>query len=190
MSYFPVFINFENKRILIVGGGTIACSKLKHLLEFTNNITIISKEYSSDIKKIILANSLDYKERNYCSGDIEGFDIVIAALDNIKIQESIYNETRDYNCLYNCVDIQKYCDFIFPSYIKKGDLTIAISTSGSSPALAKHLRIWLENSIPDSIIDFLKQMRTYRKTMSKGKERMSFLDKKAKEYINNLKEEK
>ena len=73
--------------------------------------------------------------------------------------------------------------FIFPSYIKKDDLTIAVSTSGSSPAIAKYLRIYLEKIIPNSIGDFLKKMKEYRKTMPKGKKRMKFLDEKAKEYI-------
>jgi len=190
MSYFPVFIKFDSKRVLIVGGGKIAYRKLKYLLEFTNNITLISNEYIEEINELVKINSLSCEQRNYNVKDAKGFDIVIAAVDNIKLQESIYQETREYNCLYSCVDVQEYCDFIFPAYIKKGDLTIAISTSGSSPAMAKHLKVWLDKIIPNSIADFFIQMRKYRDTMPKGKERMDFLDKKAKEYINNLKEEK
>lgn len=190
MSYFPVFIKFDNKKILIVGGGNIAFRKLKYLLEFTNNITLISNEYIKEIKELAEINSLSYEQRNYNTKDAKDFDIVIAAVDNIKLQELIYNETREYNCLYSCVDIQEYCDFIFPAYIKKGDLTIAISTSGSSPSMSKYLKIYLEKIIPNSIADFLIQMREYRDTMPKGKHRMEFLDKKAKEYINNFKEEK
>jgi precorrin-2 dehydrogenase/sirohydrochlorin ferrochelatase len=83
------------------------------------------------------------------------------------------------------VDLQQYCDFIFPSYVKKGDLTIAISTGGASPAVAKQLRIYLSKLIPNSIVDFLEQMKEYRKTMPKGKERMRFLDNKAKEFIQS-----
>jgi precorrin-2 dehydrogenase/sirohydrochlorin ferrochelatase len=190
MSYFPVFIKFDNKKVLIIGGGKIAYRKLKYLLEFTDKITVISNEYIKEVSELIESNSLSSTKRNYKTEDSKGFDIVIAAVDNIKLQESIYKETREYKCLYSCVDIQEYCDFIFPSYIKRGDLTIAISTSGSSPAMAKHLKIWLDKIIPSSIADFLKQMREYRTTMPKGKERMDFLDKEAKEYINNIKEEK
>ena len=147
MSYFPVFIKFDNKKVLIVGGGNIALRKLKYLLEFTNNITLISNDYIKEIKELIEINSLSCEQRNYKTEDAKGFDIVIAAVDNIKLQESIYNETREYKCLYSCVDIQEYCDFIFPAYIKKGDLTIAISTSGSSPAMAKQLKVWLDKVI-------------------------------------------
>lgn len=190
MSYFPVFIKFDNKKILIIGGGKIALRKLKYILEFTNNITLISNDYIKEIEELVEINSLTYTQRKYKSEDAKGFDIVIAAVDNIKLQELIYQETREYKCLYSCVDIQEYCDFIFPAYIKKGDLTIALSTSGSSPAMAKHLKLWLDKILPNSIENFLKQMRKYRDTMPKGKDRMNFLDKKAKEYINNFKEEK
>ena len=73
--------------------------------------------------------------------------------------------------------------FLFPSYIKKDNLTIAVSTSGASPAMAKHLRIYLQNLIPDSIGEFLQEMKDLRKTLPKGKERMKMLDEKAKNYI-------
>ncbi len=187
MSYFPAFIKFDEKRILIVGGGYVALEKLQHLLEFTNNIVLISKDYNSQIKELIKKHSLINNTKTYEEGDIKGFDIVIAAVDDLNVQESIYNESRKYNCLCNCVDLPKYCDFIFPSYIKKGDLTIAISTSGTSPAMAKQLRIWLNSVIPDSIVDFLKTMKEYRRSMPKGKERMNFLDKEAQSYIKDWK---
>jgi precorrin-2 dehydrogenase / sirohydrochlorin ferrochelatase len=185
MSYFPAFIRFDNKKILIIGGGDIASEKLEHLLDFTNNITLISLDFSAKIKNIINKNSLLYFQKAYEQGDIKDFDIVIAAIDNIDLQEQIYFETRKYNCLCNCVDLKECCDFIFPAYIKKGDLTIGISTSGSSPAVAKQLKIWLNDLIPDSINNFLLEMKEYRKTMPKGIERMNFLEKKAKDYIRS-----
>jgi precorrin-2 dehydrogenase/sirohydrochlorin ferrochelatase len=190
MSYFPAFIRFDNKRIIIIGGGNIAFEKLEHLLDFTNNITLISLDFNENTKDLINKNSLSYFQKAYEEGDIKDFDIVIAAIDNFDLQEQIYFETRKFNCLCNCVDLKKYCDFIFPAYIKKGDLTIAISTSGSSPAVAKQLKIWLNDLIPNSINDFLLEMKEYRKTMPKGMERMKFLEKKAKDYISTWKEEK
>jgi len=183
MAYFPAFINFDDKKIVIIGGGVIAYEKLVHLLDFSTNIEIISKELSSDMQLLIDKYNLKYCLKEYEEGDIRGFDVIIAAVDNLDLQEKIYFESRNLNCLCNCVDLQKYCDFIFPSYIKKGDLTIAISTSGTSPAMAKHLKLFLNKIIPDSIVEFLIQMKEYRRTMPKGKDRMNFLDKKVKEYI-------
>ena len=171
--------------ILIVGGGYIASEKLGHLLDFTDKIKIIAPVFSDETIDLIDKNSLNYENRVYKTGDIKDFGVVIIAVDDLKIQEEIFNESREYRCLCNAVDSVKYCDFIFPSYIKKNDLTIAISTSGSSPAFAKYLRVFLEKLIPNNIGNFLKQMKEYRKTMKKGKERMEFLDNKAKEYIKN-----
>jgi len=189
MSYFPTFLNFENKKVLIIGAGKIAHNKLTHLLDFTKNITVISPELSSIMTDTLEYNSLEFLQRKYTHGDIRGFDIVIAAVDDISLQEDIYFESRSHRCLYNCVDIKKYCDFIFPSYIKKGDLTISISTNGSSPSFSKHLRIYLEKIIPNSVVDFLHQMKNYRTTMPKGSERMKFLDEKTKQYFDKWKDD-
>ncbi len=187
MSYFPTFLNFENKKILIIGAGKIANDKLSHLLDFTKNITIISPDTISMMSEKIAVNSLEFFQRKYLPGDIKGFDIIIAAVNDISLQEEIYFESRSERCLYNCVDIKKYCDFIFPSYIKKGDLTISISTQGSSPSFAKHLRIYLEKIIPNSVSEFLLEMKNYRSTLPKGKDRMKFLDEQTKKYFKNWK---
>jgi len=184
MAYFPTFLKFDDKKIIIIGGGYIALEKLTRLLDFTTNIELIAREFNDDIKLLIDKNKLKHIEKEYEVGDIVSFDIIIAAIDDINLQKGIYTESRDYNCLCNCVDVQKYCDFIFPSYVKKGDLTIAISTSGTSPAMAKYLRIFISNIIPNSIVDFLSSMKNLRKTMPKGKKRMEFLDNKAKNYID------
>lgn len=185
MSYFPAFLSMDDKKILIVGGGNIAREKLEHLLCFTKDITLIAINYNDAMKDLIKNNNLKYEEKPFSNSDIEGFDIIIAAIDDMQLQKDIYFETRKYNCLCNCVDLKEYCDFIFPSFIKKGDLTIAISTSGSSPAMAKQLKMWISEKIPDSIEEFLNSMKEYRKTMPKGIERMKFLDNKVKEYIKS-----
>ncbi len=187
MAYFPAFIKLDNSKILVIGGGNIAYEKLEHLLDFTTNIELISKEFTVDILQLIKKYNLKYSIKDYQKGDIADFSLVIVAIDDIPMQNNIFNEAKSYpKCLVNSVDSTEYCDFIFPSYIKKDDLTIAVSTSGSSPAVAKYLRQYLQNLIPDSIGNFLKEMKDYRKTMPKGKQRMEFLDKKAKDYINNI----
>lgn len=185
MAYFPAFINLGNKNILIVGGGQIASNKLLHLLDFSSNIKVIAPQLCEKMKILIEDNNLLYENRMYQKTDLKEFGIVIIAINDIPLQKEIYEESKTYpNCLCNSVDSVNYCDFIFPSYIKKGDLTIAVSTNGSSPALAKQLRIYLENLIPENITSFLKEMKNYRKTMPKGKERMEFLDTKAREFIS------
>ncbi|MEA1891685.1 MAG: bifunctional precorrin-2 dehydrogenase/sirohydrochlorin ferrochelatase [Campylobacterota bacterium] len=185
MAYFPAFLKLDNKKILIVGGGYIAYEKLEHLLDFSSDISVIALELSDDMSKGIKENDLHFKQRAYQVGDIKDFAIVIVAVDDIPLQAEIFAESKQYNCLCNSVDSVDYCDFIFPSYVKKDDLTIAISTSGASPAMAKYLRIYLQNLIPDGISEFLKEMKNLRKTVPKGKERMKMLDEKAKNYIKS-----
>jgi len=185
MSYFPAFFKLDNKKILIVGGGYIAYEKLDHLLDFTHDISVISPELSEEILNRIEKENLNFEKRKYEVGDIKEFAIVIVAVDDISLQAEIFKESKQYNCLCNSVDSVDYCDFIFPSYIKKDDLTIAISTSGASPAMAKHLKLYLKELIPDSISEFLKEMKGLRKTLPKGKERMKMLDEKAKKYMQS-----
>jgi precorrin-2 dehydrogenase/sirohydrochlorin ferrochelatase len=185
LSYFPAFLKLDNKKILIVGGGNIASEKLRRLLDFTSDISIISLEFSSNMDKMISENSLYFEKRAYKKGDIKDFAIVVVAVDNISLQAEIFAQSKKYNCLCNSVDSVDYCDFIFPSYVKKDDLTIAISTSGASPAMAKQLRIYLQNLIPPEISKFLLEMKNLRKTLPKGRQRMKMLDKKAQDYINS-----
>ncbi len=188
MSYFPAFIKLDYKKILIVGGGYIAYEKLDHLLDFTHDIYIIALELSDEMLSRIKKENLGFEKRAYKDGDIKNFSVVIVAIDDIPLQAEIFKESKNYNCLCNAVDSVEYCDFIFPSYIKKDDLTIAVSTSGSSPAMAKHLRIYLQQLIPDGIGKFLEEMKSLRKSLPKGKERMKMLDEKAKKYIKSWSE--
>lgn len=189
MAYFPAFVKLDNKKILIVGGGYIAYEKLDHLLDFTKDIYLIAADFSDEMLDRIKKENLGYEKRKYIKGDISEYAVVIVAVDDIPLQSEIFQESKNYNCLCNSVDSVDYCDFIFPSYVKKDDLTIAISTSGASPAMAKHLKLYLRNLIPEGISEFLQEMKALRKTIPKGKERMKMLDKKAENYIKSWSEQ-
>lgn len=183
MSFFPVYINLKNRKILLVGGGSIALEKLEKLVDFTKNITVISKEISENFLRFATDHNVVVHQRAYKEGDIHGFDIVVVATDTVTLHKTIYEESRTSRILVNSVDDTAYCDFIFPSYIKRGDLTIAISTGGASPALAKRLRGYIEKLIPSNMESFLQEMRVLRTTMPKGKERMQFFEEKTDEFI-------
>ncbi len=185
MSYFPAFIKLDNKKVLLVGGGNIALEKLEKLLDFTKDISLISLDYSEQILELIKKENLLFEQRAYRVGDIKESAIVIVAVDDLGLQKEIFDESKEYKCLCNSVDSVEYCDFIFPSYVKKEELTVAVSTSGSSPAFAKYFRMYLENLVPDGVSDFLKEMKALRRSLPKGKERMKMLDEKAKEYVSS-----
>ncbi len=183
MSFFPMFMDMNELKVLVVGGGFIATEKLEKLVDFTQNITVITTEISPDAQKIIEDHALKLELRAYTHGDIVGFDIVIVATDTVELHKEIYEESRGSRILVNSVDNTEYCDFIFPSYVKKDDLTIAFSTGGASPAFAKHIRKHFEEIIPESVGEFLKKMKALRSTIPKGKERMQYFDRLVEEYF-------
>ncbi|MBD3807092.1 MAG: bifunctional precorrin-2 dehydrogenase/sirohydrochlorin ferrochelatase [Epsilonproteobacteria bacterium] len=185
MSFFPMYVDMRKRKILVVGGGSIATEKLEKLIDFTNEITVIAVDVSPEARKLIEKHALKLDQRAYKTGDIKGFDIVIVATDTVELHKEIFEESRDLRVLVNSVDDTAYCDFIFPSYVQKGDLTIAFSTGGASPAFAKYIRQYCEKIIPDSVEGFLKKMKTLRKEMKKGKERMQYFDSLVEEYFKN-----
>ena len=183
MSFFPMYMDMQDLKILVVGGGYIATEKLEKLVDFTTQITVIALRVEDEAKNIIDKYELKLQQRAYEQGDIEGFDIVIVATDTVDLHKEIYEESRGSRILVNSVDNTDYCDFIFPSYVQKGDLTIAFSTGGASPAFAKQIRRHFEKIIPDSVGDFLKKMKALRSTMPKGKERMKYFDEMVEKYF-------
>ncbi len=183
-SYLPAFLSLKNKKVLLVGGGSIALNKLEKLLDFTKNIKIIALGIETPMQEVIELHKLDFELRAYKKGDIKKFDIVIVAVDSLDIQRNIYKESRDFRIFVNSVDSVEYCDFIFGSYIKDGDLIISISTNGASPAVSKYLKIFLKKVIPKNLNQFIKQMKKIRQDLPKGKQRMKLLEKKTKEFFN------
>ncbi len=185
MSFFPAYFSLDNKKILLVGAGAIALEKLEKLVDFTKDITVISKDISDDFAYFAHTHNIHITAKNYQKGDIDGFDIVIVATNTIEIHKEIFLESRSSRILVNSVDNTTYCDFIFPSYIKNGDLTISVSTGGASPAMARRIRIYIEKLIPSNIGEFLAQLRGFRTTMPKGKERMKFFEDKSDRFIDD-----
>jgi len=183
MSFFPMFIDMKNLKVLVVGGGNIATEKLEKLIEFTKEITVIASEVCIEAHTFIQDHRLTIYQRGYREGDIEGFDIVIVATDTVDLHKAIYEESRGSRILVNSVDDTAYCDFIFPSYVKKDDLTVAFSTGGASPAFAKHIRRHFEKILPNSVGVFLQKMKALRATMPKGKERMRYFDMLVEDYF-------
>ncbi|MCK9372327.1 MAG: bifunctional precorrin-2 dehydrogenase/sirohydrochlorin ferrochelatase [Sulfuricurvum sp.] len=182
--YLPVMLDLRKKKILLVGGGEIACEKLSRLVDCTDDITIVATECSPKMEEYIRANGFSAYRRVFEESDLEGMDIVIAAVDSLQLQAEIFEKASQRKILCNAVDLPSYCHFIFPSIIRRDDLVIAISTSGASPAIAKHMKRFIDNLIPSDIGSFLTMMRERRKELPKGKERMRYLDQLASEYMS------
>jgi len=186
MSFFPAMINFEDKKILIVGGGVVASHKLEKLLDFTKNITIISSKIDEKMQTL----SKEYKLKNivkkYQDNDALGFDVIIVCVDDLDLQEKIFKQTRSTRTLVNSVDSPLWCDFIFPSYIKKEELVISVSSSSYAPALSRAMRIYLEKFIPKDINILLQKLKNIRSNEKKGKIRQNKLSNLVNNFFKEL----
>lgn len=161
MNRFPLCINLEDKRFLVVGYGRIAKRKLKAISEFASNITVISKEGAEGLARE------GFKVVNKCfdEKDLEGFDFVITATGSREQDEGIVAACKSRGIPVNAADDREECDFFLPGIIKRGDLVVSVSTSGKSPAYSRHLREQIEDIIPDNIEKVLDIMGELRKSL-------------------------
>jgi len=140
-SYYPVFLDIAGKRCAVIGGGQVALRKVQTLLEYKAKVEVISPELCPELAAI---EEISVRNRQYQPGDLKGAFLAIVATDNHEINHRIAREARSQGILVNVVDDAEYCDFILPSLVRRGDMTIAVSTAGRSPALARKLRTRLE----------------------------------------------
>ncbi|MCK9295031.1 MAG: bifunctional precorrin-2 dehydrogenase/sirohydrochlorin ferrochelatase [Desulfobulbaceae bacterium] len=157
MNYFPISLNIRSRRCIVIGGGKVAARKAKALLASHGKVTVISPELDGELAPLAQDNSITWLKRGYRQGDLAGAFLVIAATDDVTVQQEVYREAEANNLLVNVADVPKWCNFILPATVRRGDLTISVSTAGKSPALAKQLRKNLEKEYTDDY-DLLLQV--------------------------------
>ena len=165
MAYFPFFIDIENKKGLIVGGGRIAAHKAEKVKPFGVKITIIAPDIMDKLKQ---DPAFMCEERPFVPEDIEGCAFVIAATDDRELNHRISALCQEKGILVNVVDDKDYCGFLFPSLVKEGKLTAGISTAGASPQIAAELRSRMARELPnqmEEILDYLESIREPAKKM-------------------------
>ncbi|MFC1981208.1 bifunctional precorrin-2 dehydrogenase/sirohydrochlorin ferrochelatase [Chloroflexota bacterium] len=148
-SYYPVFLNISDRKCVVVGGGQVALRKAKGLLEYGANVEVISPDLCSELSELAEAGAINVLRRRYQAGDLQGALISIAATNNSDINQEVVKEARRGGVLANIVDDAGDSDFIVPSCLQRGNVTIAVSTAGSSPALARKIRTRLEKDLGD-----------------------------------------
>lgn len=144
MRYYPVFLDLQARPCLVVGGGEVAERKIHSLLQAGGQVTVISPTLTPQLQSWEEENRIVVRLRSYQTGDLHGFTLVFAATDDEALQQRIAAEAKEVGVLLNVVDRPALCSFIVPAMVSRGDLTVAISTSGASPALARHIRETLE----------------------------------------------
>jgi siroheme synthase-like protein len=144
MSLFPMFVKLAGRRVVVVGGGEIAAGKINGLLQAGADVRIVSPALNSALATLVRENKIAWSEKEFTSEDLEGAFLVIAATSIPSVNESVYRAADTRGLLCNAVDDVENCHFYYGSVVQRGDLQIAISTNGKSPALAQRLRKDLE----------------------------------------------
>jgi len=162
-QFFPVFLNLKDKLCIVIGGGKVAERKVENLLKVKAKVKVISPDLTPVLKKLTEEGKIEWEKRTYKKGDLDSAWLVIAATNDPEVQKEISQEAEEKHIFCNVVDVPELCSFIVPSIIRRGFLTIAISTSGVSPAVARRIRETLEEIIGEEYILFLELMKSLRK---------------------------
>jgi precorrin-2 dehydrogenase / sirohydrochlorin ferrochelatase len=144
MSLFPMFVKLEGRRVLVVGAGSVGEAKIESLLATGAAVRVVAPKASPRVREWARDGRIEWEARKYRPADLGGMFLAIAATGSAALHEEIYQEARSRDVLCNCVDEPERCDFHFPAVVRRGELQIAISTGGLSPALAQRLRRQLE----------------------------------------------
>src|SRR5438876_119090 len=162
---FPIFLKLDGKRCLVVGAGSIAEDKIKSLLDAGASIAVVAPTATAAIQKWAWEGVLTWKARKFDPTDLDGMLLVIAATSLPELNASVFKEARERKVLCNAVDDPANCDFYYPAVVRRGDLQIAISTAGRSPALAQRLRRELELQFGPQYQSFLDELGLQRRKL-------------------------
>lgn len=163
MSLFPIFLKLAGRPCIVIGAGHLAESKIESLRSADARITVIAPHASLAIREQAIAGELTLHLRPYQTGDLAGAFLVVAATNDPAVNRAVFVEAESSGVLCNAVDDPPFCDFYFPSVVRRGDLQIAISTAGHSPALAQQLRKQLNEQLPLDLGDWLTELGNLRR---------------------------
>ena len=160
--YYPVFLDLVDKRVLVIGGGRVAQEKLQGLLHAKSSITLIAPKLTKELQQLVAEGRIDLIQREYRDGDLDGYDLVMVATDDGAVNAAVSAEGRRRKIWVNAADDPVNCDFILPAVIRRGAITLAASTSGTSPALARRLREELEAYLTEEMPALAELLREVR----------------------------
>lgn len=163
MPYYPIFVDLRGQRAVVVGGGRVAQRKIETLLAFGARVDVIARELTPVLLEYAKEGRIGHRGREFADQYLEGAFIVIAATDDPLLNRQVSKAAKKRGLLINAVDQPGDCNFIVPSVLRRGDLLIAVSTSGKSPAFARKVRQDLEAEFGPECGAFLHLMGRVRK---------------------------
>lgn len=162
-KYYPIMLDISETKCAVIGGGNVAFRKIKSLIEYRAEVTVISEDIIDVVKKLADDKKIKYIKDKYDFKYIDNCKIVYAATDDNMVNKKVFHDCKENDIFVNVVDSVDECDFIVPSKVQRGDLTIAVSTNGKSPALSKKIRQDLERTYDEKYEIFLDIMGRIRK---------------------------
>jgi siroheme synthase-like protein len=179
VSLFPLFLKLEGKRCLVVGAGLIGLEKVESLLRCGASIRVVAPHAVARVQQLSSRGEIEWLSRRFDPEDAAGCDLIIAATDDARVNQSVFEEASRRSILCNTADDPPLCDFFFASIVQRGDLQIAISTAGQSPAVAQRLRREIDAQLPADLGTWLDALGELRRevlqTMPAGPERKALL---------------
>ncbi len=166
MSLFPIFLKLAARPCVVVGAGTIAESKIESLLLAEARVTVIAPEALPRVRDWASAGEIEWLQREYREGDLAGAFLVVAATATSDVNRAVFAEANAADILCNAVDDPPFCDYYFPSVVRRGELQIAISTAGESPALAQRLRKEINAALPLDTGEWLMELGRLRREVT------------------------
>lgn len=176
LKYYPLFFNITGKKCVVIGGGEVAARKVARLLDCAAEVYIVSPQLSPELVKLKTCNNIKHIADNYNARYLAGAVLIIGATDDEKTNAAISSDARNLGVPVNIVDDPQKCDFILPSVIERGDLTIAVSTGGKSPALARRLREELAKKYGGEYEILLKILGNMRRQLKNSETGNSWCD--------------
>jgi precorrin-2 dehydrogenase/sirohydrochlorin ferrochelatase len=160
--YYPVFINLKDKPVLVVGGGAVAYRKVLGLIECGALVTVAAPALGDELQQVVREGNCQWLCKAYSPDDIRDAWMVFACTENEEVNSRVARDAEAGHCLVNVADDPDRCTFLVPSVLRRGDLSIAVSTSGSSPIAARRIRLDLEKLYGEEIAEYLNILRSWR----------------------------
>ena len=163
MSLLPIFVKLAGRRCLLVGAGTVALQKVPSLLAAEAHVRVVAPRVRAEISALASEGRVEVIEREFVPSDLDQVFLVIAATDDPRVNGAVYRAAVERDILCNSVDDPPHCDFYFGSVVSRGDLQIAISTAGESPAFAQRLRQEIDEQLPGDLGPWLHSVGELRR---------------------------
>ncbi len=165
MQTYPLFALLTDRPVLVVGGGAVGERKVRDLVAAGARVTVVSREFTPGLEEMAARGEITALRGDFTPAQVAGMALVVGATDDPEVNQAVSRAAREANIWVNIVDAPELCTFIVPAQVRRGELTIAISTGGASPALARRLRETLERTFGPEYGPYLDLLRAVRERL-------------------------